>query len=540
MRPNLTLTYGMPHGRADVSRTSRMRTRWRCRASALRPTSSPATSQWSPRAGFNCDLSGNGSQQIRGGVGLFTGRPAYVWISNQFGNTGIDFTRIGAGNNTANRIPFVADPLNQPTTVTGATAGTFSNEIDMIDPDFKYPSVLRGNIGYDHTLPGGHHRHRRLRVVEDDQGHQVPEPEPGAGRRCGWRRRPAVLRDATVTIAERRDPAREHRPGIQLEHRVRSAAPVPQRLLRAAGRIPTAWRSRSWTARPTRRHRTGATSTSRGIRTTPPLARSNFDPGHRITATARTTLPWARREADGRDVLRGTVGPSVHPHVRPATSTATTASPTTCSTSRPRATRSPTPAGTYQDFIGLAQRRRLPAQATSGQIIPRNACRAPWTNTLDGRFGVQLPFKRVKAEITLDVLNLINLFDSQERVIPVPCRSVSDFSSRRRFQHYGDVAQPLTGYNLTTLCRRRSALPARRSALALADSARRPHPVLARIYRVQTNARSSTEAGRFSFIDRPPDLPASAKAAPRSRRSASREGGAYWRILFTRSIDSAR
>ena len=106
-------------------------------------------------SGFNYDLNGKGTQQIRGGVGLFTGRPAYVWISNQFGNTGIDFTRIGASRNTANQIPFITDPLNQPTTVTGAPAGTFSNEIDMIDPDFKYPSVLRGNLGYDHQLPWG-------------------------------------------------------------------------------------------------------------------------------------------------------------------------------------------------------------------------------------------------------------------------------------------------------------------------------------------------------------------------------------------------
>ena len=66
--------------------------------------------------------------------------------------------------NTANHIPFVADPLNQPTTVTGATAGTFTNEIDMIDPDFKYPSVLRGNVGYDQQLPGAGSSARRLRV----------------------------------------------------------------------------------------------------------------------------------------------------------------------------------------------------------------------------------------------------------------------------------------------------------------------------------------------------------------------------------------
>ena len=114
----------------------------------------PSHVEWSPRVGFNYDLNGKGTQQIRGGVGLFTGRPAYVWISNQFGNTGIDFTRIGAARNTANQVPFITDPLNQPTTVTGAPAGTFTNEIDMIDPDFKYPSVLRGNVGYDHSWPG--------------------------------------------------------------------------------------------------------------------------------------------------------------------------------------------------------------------------------------------------------------------------------------------------------------------------------------------------------------------------------------------------
>ena len=78
-----------------------------------------------------------------------------MWISNQFGNTGIDFTRIGAAQQRQQRgFPFVADPLSQPTTVTGATAGTFTNEIDMIDPDFKYPSILRGNIGWRHAAAG--------------------------------------------------------------------------------------------------------------------------------------------------------------------------------------------------------------------------------------------------------------------------------------------------------------------------------------------------------------------------------------------------
>jgi hypothetical protein len=112
----------------------------------------PSSKMWSPRAGFNWDVSGDGKSQLRGGVGIFAGRPPYVWISNQFGNTGIDFTRIGASFNANNKIPFVADAANQPKTVTGAAAGTFTNEIDMINPDFKYPQLLRTSLGYDRQL----------------------------------------------------------------------------------------------------------------------------------------------------------------------------------------------------------------------------------------------------------------------------------------------------------------------------------------------------------------------------------------------------
>jgi hypothetical protein len=47
------------------------------------------TGYWSPRVGLNWDLLGNQMTQVRGGTGLFTGKPPYVWISNQIGNTGV-------------------------------------------------------------------------------------------------------------------------------------------------------------------------------------------------------------------------------------------------------------------------------------------------------------------------------------------------------------------------------------------------------------------------------------------------------------------
>ena len=107
----------------------------------------------SPRAGFNWDLSDGGTerQQVRGSLGYFGGRTPYVWLSNQYGNTGIEFRRLAVAFNTANRVAFVPDPNNQPTNVGGAA----SNEIDVIDPDYSYPKTIRGNIAYDRGLPFG-------------------------------------------------------------------------------------------------------------------------------------------------------------------------------------------------------------------------------------------------------------------------------------------------------------------------------------------------------------------------------------------------
>ena len=44
---------------------------------------------WSPRLGFRWDVLKNRNLIVRGGVGIFTGRVPYVWISNNFSNNGI-------------------------------------------------------------------------------------------------------------------------------------------------------------------------------------------------------------------------------------------------------------------------------------------------------------------------------------------------------------------------------------------------------------------------------------------------------------------
>ncbi|MGH7451341.1 MAG: hypothetical protein ACRENG_08370 [bacterium] len=105
---------------------------------------------WSPRVGFNWDVTGDRGTQVRGGTGIFTGRPAYVWISNQIGNTGV-LTGFESVDNTTTR-PFHPDPNHyKPTNVTGAPASSY--ELALTDPDFKFPQLWRSNIAVDHQLP---------------------------------------------------------------------------------------------------------------------------------------------------------------------------------------------------------------------------------------------------------------------------------------------------------------------------------------------------------------------------------------------------
>jgi hypothetical protein len=113
------------------------------------PKASPL---WSPRVGFNWDVAGKRSTQVRGGTGVFTGKPAYVWISNQIGNTGV-LTGFEQIENTRNR-PFNPNPdFYKPANVTGAPAA--SVDLAVTDENFKFPQVWRTNIGVDQKLPWG-------------------------------------------------------------------------------------------------------------------------------------------------------------------------------------------------------------------------------------------------------------------------------------------------------------------------------------------------------------------------------------------------
>ena len=83
--------------------------------------------------------------------GLFSGKPPYVWISNQIGNTGVLYGFIDSGNTTA--YPFNPNPDKYKPAATGGTAASY--ELDVTDQGFRFPQTWRTNIGVDRRLPWG-------------------------------------------------------------------------------------------------------------------------------------------------------------------------------------------------------------------------------------------------------------------------------------------------------------------------------------------------------------------------------------------------
>jgi hypothetical protein len=111
----------------------------------------------SPRLGFNWDAKGDRSLQVRGGTGIFSGRPLYAWIGSNVNLNGINYydvqlTTNGGFTNLAGRPDVVFNPsIPQPTLPPTASRA----QINVISRDFRFPQVWRTNMAIDYRLPLG-------------------------------------------------------------------------------------------------------------------------------------------------------------------------------------------------------------------------------------------------------------------------------------------------------------------------------------------------------------------------------------------------
>ena len=136
----------------------------------------------SPRIGFNWDVKGDRTTQLRGGTGVLTGRIPFVWLSNAVSNNGLYFGQFNSTSlpytNNGDGLPYdfsttpYALPANAPETaysdlskglpplITDPLDKNYGRSsivpaINTVSKNFRFPQVWRSNIAVDQQLPYG-------------------------------------------------------------------------------------------------------------------------------------------------------------------------------------------------------------------------------------------------------------------------------------------------------------------------------------------------------------------------------------------------
>lgn len=122
-----------------------------------------STPMWSPRVGFRWNIEKEHDMILRGGAGIFTGRIPFVWLSNNFTNTGIQtsvynvYGSSGLKDGKQNTgklsdVSLIVDPYKQSENT--EKLGTSNQAINVFDKDFKFTQNLRLDLALDFTLAG--------------------------------------------------------------------------------------------------------------------------------------------------------------------------------------------------------------------------------------------------------------------------------------------------------------------------------------------------------------------------------------------------
>ncbi|MBT8400751.1 MAG: hypothetical protein KJO98_09760, partial [Rhodothermia bacterium] len=112
----------------------------------------------SPRVGFNWDATGDRATQVRGGVGIFTGRVPFVWIGNVISNPGFN-PNLPAEGSPANADDIITregedpDPTSLIDRPEADTRLSQSFDLNAMDSDFSWPQVVTVNLAVDKRLP---------------------------------------------------------------------------------------------------------------------------------------------------------------------------------------------------------------------------------------------------------------------------------------------------------------------------------------------------------------------------------------------------
>ncbi len=114
-----------------------------------------STPMWSPRVGFRWDINNDRRFILRGGMGIFTGRIPFVWLSNNFSNTGVQLSNFQTSKKSElATISLYLDPDQQYKNAEILTETAGNQLINVYDRKFKFSQTFRTNLGFDFQLLG--------------------------------------------------------------------------------------------------------------------------------------------------------------------------------------------------------------------------------------------------------------------------------------------------------------------------------------------------------------------------------------------------
>lgn len=358
----------------------------------------------SPRLGFNYGI--NARNQVRGGIGVFAGRTPFVWISNAFGNTGIETTTLSATN-----VPFVVDPFNQPKNF---PPGTSAISVDGVDPDFEFPHVWRANLGYDVELPAGIRATVEGMYTETIQDVYYENRNKVATGNFAFDGRPTY---ANISSAYRDIP---YLTNTSLGKQTNLTLQLNKRFdfgLYVNGSYTYTDAQAAFEGTSSRAISNWQFHTTRGDIYQPELMRSFWEIQDRFNVSVSQTFktgPVAHNVGFFFTAQSGTpysVLMGGDPNRDGYSTNDLLYVPASYNDMILTGSGNPT-AADWETFLGWSGLGKY-----AGQIIEKNTSFTPWNRSLDFHYDFEIPISFVKAKIEADILNVINLIDDEKGAI---------------------------------------------------------------------------------------------------------------------------
>ena len=390
---------------------------------------------FSPRLGFNYDPFGRGNTIVRGGVGLFSGRPPYVWMSNAYTNTGLEQATLTCTEPLTGptQVPtFTVDVDHLPSQcLNSSTAATQALPlVNYFDKDFKFQQALKFAFGVDQRLPGGlvatfdflHTRARNQMYQVDDnilegavngEGRQLyANPTATASPAQDLGCTPTI----NVTTCRR---LKQTFGALQIVHHLNKSA---DRATMLTGQLQKSFASGlSFSASYTYSHSLdlmslGSSIATSNLRNTPldgtiadrNLRVSAFDVPHKIALSGSANIPFGIQASVIFTATAGT--PYAYVYSLDANGDGNISNDLFYV---PRDSTDITLA-TPADYTRLnAYIEKEPClREQRGKIMERGSCRNPWTKFVDLRLAKVMPtLSGQSLQVTADVFNLANLLD---------------------------------------------------------------------------------------------------------------------------------